>query len=63
MSNLNNKADVLDEFTQKCVDDMYIDSLINTAYDSIYERLDDLPDNDIINEIEESTYDSNMEVV
>jgi len=50
------KQELIDKFAQRCIDDMDTGVLMQYAYDGIVQRLEDLSEADLLNEVESSCY-------
>ena len=58
---MKNIEEIIEEYAQKCVEDMDIDTLMQIVKDGIIYRLEDLPEPDALNEIEDSCYSDILE--
>jgi hypothetical protein len=53
MTNTFDRDSLIEEYAQQVVDGMDLDTLISFAFDTICERMDEMNDNEIVNEVNE----------
>ncbi len=53
MTNTFDRDSLITEYAQQVVEEMDLDTLMSFVYDVICERLDDMNDNEIVNEVNE----------
>jgi hypothetical protein len=53
MTNTFDRDSLIEEYAQQVVDGMDMDTLISFAFDTICERMDEMNDNEVVNEVNE----------